>query len=132
MKPSRGKTDLDRRERVNNRRLGVGAGFAIRAGVDANGVHVIRVACLEDIGFVLESRFSKMMRTGRLLPRRTAAGATKAQPVKSKTLLQYTLELLTEGSQILKQNCPEPMKLQSLLSQTSHNVGSSVRTCAIQ
>lgn len=33
------------------------------------------------------------------------------QPVKSKMLLQYGFEVATAGSQILKQNRSEPMKL---------------------
>lgn len=43
--------------------------------------------------------------------RRTAAGATKPQPVRSKTLLQNALEPATAGSQTLKQKMFEPMKL---------------------
>lgn len=38
------------------------------------------------------------------------------QPVKSKMLLQYSLELAIEGSQILKQNWLEPMKLRKTIS----------------
>lgn len=42
---------------------------------------------------------------------RTAAGATNWQPVSSKMLLQYSFESAIDGSQILKQNTLEPMKL---------------------
>ena len=43
----------------------------------------------------------------------TAAGELKSHPAPSYRLLQYTFEPATAGSQILKQNASEPMKLQA-------------------